>query len=778
MKYVFLLTAFAFVTFTSNADNVQFRNDSLFCNLTNSKVGTLKARASCITDLNAIKTIILAGYISQSDEDFIHTLGKDYNLQNLDMTELRSSMSYQGLRGCVKLRSVKYSKHWNSTGEYLFEDCVNLTEVIFPEDSECGIISFSTGTFRGCSSLETITIPEGIKSLDSQVFYLCSKLKEIHCKSGIAPFSTRESFGDLFSATTIFVPTGSLLNYKTSAGWCLFKNYSENPNLIYEEGPNQISDNISIKNDTLFCYLTSSEVGKLRSSVLASTNNLNSIKHVVLEEYLNRSDGDFLNALSSSFSLSSLDMTNLKSTFANYQFQGCSKLKEIKYSKYWSSTGWYLFKDCSNITSIVFPENVIGGYTEFETGSFKGCSSLEEITVPATVTSIGHQCFYLCNHLKKIKLAPVTPPSAKEDCFGEQFSTAKLIVPKGTKTNYKTSSGWSLFSDIEESAGDIDIEEKEISNNVSFSDGTLYIDLPAEEVGQLKSTVLSKYPDLEQIHSVVVSNYLNCEDVSFLNALASSYNLCYIDFTELKSSFGNYAFQGCSKLKEVKYSRYWNSTGWYLFKDCSSLINIQFPNNPAGTGIRGFESGSFRGCSALQNIIIPKTVSSIGTQCFYLCESLKSVTFLGSSVTSIDKGAFVECNSLETIVLPSGLSLIGERCFEGCPNIKEIHCTSTIPPDASESSFDDIYENSTLFVPAQSLALYASAPVWKNFLKIEGFLPSAINVTEMEKKGNNISIYTTNGKQVYIGDSKNRSSLSSGVYIIHESGRSRKIVVE
>ena len=68
--------------------------------------------------------------------------------------------------------------------------------------------------------------------------------------------------------------------------------------------------------------------------------------------------------------------------------------------------------------------------------------------------------------------------------------------------------------------------------------------------------MLNKFPDLERIHTVVVSNYMNQEDASFLNALASAYNLSTIDFTDLKNSLGNYAFQGCRKLSKVYYSRY------------------------------------------------------------------------------------------------------------------------------------------------------------------------------------------------------------------------------
>lgn len=777
-RKIFLYMAIAlFISAIANAESVRLSNDTLYCNLSSSEVGTLKAQTSSIPDLNAIKTLVIGGYISQSDEDFIHTLGKNYSLNNLDMTELHSTMSYQGLEGCTKIQSVKYSKYWNATGQYLFEGCSNLIEVIFPDDTECSLSSFSSGTFRGCTSLRTITIPSGVRSMDSQVFYLCHNLKEIHCKSGVAPSSTEDTFGGQFTTATVFVPTGAILNYKTSAGWCLFVNYEEDPEIVYEVDPNMISNNIVLSNDTLYCNLTSSELGYLRTSVLALTQDINSIKYAVLDGYLNSNDGDFLNALASAYSLASLDMTNLKTTFAGYQFQGCTKIKEIKYSRYWNSTGWYLFKDCSMLTKVSFPENIIGdGYTTFETGSFRGCSSLEEITIPSTVKSIGNQCFYLCGKLKNIILKPITPPSAKEDCFGGQFTSAKLMVPKGTKTDYETSSGWSLFKNIEESTDDVEIDEKMISENITFNDETLFINMPSDEAGRLKATVLAKFPNLSQIKKVVVSGFINNEDVSFLNALASSYNLASIDFTELKNSFGGYAFQGCVKLSNVKYSRYWNSTGWYLFKDCTSLVDIQFPDDPIDNGITSFETGTFRGCTAIQTIMIPANVTSIGSQCFYLCQNLKSVTFLGSSITSIDKGAFEGCYSLETITLPSSMTLIGERCFEGCPKIKEVRCESVTPPDASESTFGNIYETATLYVPMGSRAKYAAAPVWKNFSNIEENDASGISFVSKYSNKDIFTVYNVEGNLIYEG--VDYPVLKKGIYIICQSGKSKKVVIK
>ena len=539
------------------------------------------------------------------------------------------------------------------------------------------------------------------------------------------------------------------------------------------------ASDVHLSSDTLYCNLESTDVGTLKERA-PQISDLNVIKTMVLGGYIAQADEDFIHTLGKKYSLHNLDMTELRSTMSSEGLEGCTSIESVKYSRYWTETGHLLFEDCTNLKKVIFPDDSECSLTSFSSGTFRGCTSLETISIPASITYLNTQVFYLCSNLKTIQLNAVVPPSATEDSFGDQFSSARLIVPKGTLADYKTAAGWSLFKNIEESTEDVDLAKQEISDNVSFSDGTLYVNLPAEEMGRLRATVLNKFPDLERIHTVVVSNYMNQEDAGFLNALASAYNLSTIDFTELKNSLGNYAFQGCRKLSKVYYSRYWSSSGWYLFCDCSSLTEVVFPSEPVDQGITSFESGTFRGCLTLEDISIPKNVTRISTQCFYLCQNLRNVTFLGTAITDLDKGAFEGCNSLETITLPSSMSLIGERCFENCPKIREIHCDAITPPQVSESAFEDIYQSATLYVPKGSRSKYAEASVWKNFSNIEENEASGISNIDAAGQTGLVSIYTLDGTPIYRGTTSVNvhQVLPKGTYIVKQGSGTKKIIVK
>ena len=61
---------------------------------------------------------------------------------------------------------------------------------------------------------------------------------------------------------------------------------------------------------------------------------------------------------------------------------------------------------------------------------------------------------------------------------------------------------------------------------------------------------------------------------------------------------------------------------------------------------------AFDGCSSLKNITIPDSVTSIGGSAFYGCSSLTSIT-IPNSVTSIALSAFISCTNLTNVTIES-----------------------------------------------------------------------------------------------------------------------------
>lgn len=64
-----------------------------------------------------------------------------------------------------------------------FCECKNLREVVFAEGSELAVIGKST--FRGCSNLAKVCLPESLKRVGSCAFYGCKSLRNIRLPGGL-----------------------------------------------------------------------------------------------------------------------------------------------------------------------------------------------------------------------------------------------------------------------------------------------------------------------------------------------------------------------------------------------------------------------------------------------------------------------------------------------------------------------------------------------------------------------------------------------------------------
>ena len=104
--------------------------------------------------------------------------------------------------------------------------------------------------------------------------------------------------------------------------------------------------------------------------------------------------------------------------------------------------------------------------------------------------------------------------------------------------------------------------------------------------------------------------------------------------------------------------------GFYDNYDINSFDELQY-----FTGLSYISDWAFEYCYYLSSIIIPNTVTSIGSYAFQHCGSLSSIV-MPNSVTSIGYAAFYECYSLTNIVLPENLSSIGNEAFHYCSGLR------------------------------------------------------------------------------------------------------------
>lgn len=135
------------------------------------------------------------------------------------------------------------------------------------------------------------------------------------------------------------------------------------------------------------------------------------------------------------------------------------------------------------------------------------------------------------------------------------------------------------------------------------------------------------------------------------------------------TSIGGSGFSGCKSLTGIIIPSSVTSIGSYAFNGTPWLAAKQ-EENPLVI-VNGI---LIDGTTCTGSITIPEGVTSIGDDAFSLCKNLTEVT-IPDSMTNIGKSAFKYCENLTEITIPYGVISIEESVFYSCTSLTEI----TIP---------------------------------------------------------------------------------------------------
>lgn len=198
------------------------------------------------------------------------------------------------------------------------------------------------------------------------------------------------------------------------------------------------------------------------------------------------------------------------------------------------------------------------------------------------------------------------------------------------------------------------------------------------------------------------------EVTSFAGCFANNKDIQYFPeiqyFTSVTSLDG--VFQYCSALKELEIPESVTSVGASSFQGCTSLSRVSFP-----AGVKTIGMNCFNGCTSLSDVSFGDGLLSIGKYAFYNCISLSDVV-LPSGVKTIDNYAFGACENLKSFVFPSLLQSIGSYAFVGCKALAEVNLAScTVLTTIGERAFSGCTgtTGSDITVPASVTSIGSNA---------------------------------------------------------------------
>ena len=151
------------------------------------------------------------------------------------------------------------------------------------------------------------------------------------------------------------------------------------------------------------------------------------------------------------------------------------------------------------------------------------------------------------------------------------------------------------------------------------------------------------------------------------------------------------------------------------------------------------------------SVTIPGTVTTIGKSAFEDCRL--TIVEIPEGVTTIGEKAFYSCTSYQDLILPSTLTSIGSQAF-GWSNQTRIFSAMENPCELPEDAFYEYrFETTTLYVPVGTKSKYQNTNYWSKFQ----------NIVEGEMK----KIAVADGNSLYYilySDSKTAEVIQMGVY--------------
>ena len=412
--------------------------------------------------------------------------------------------------------------------------CRNLTEVTFGENSK--VTRIGKNAFTRCSSLVSITLPEGVTYIGYDAFTDCTALTSVYLPDGVSSIMTNAFNGDKNVVLNVA--------YNSYA-----KNWAESKGISYEE----------------------------RKPI----------------ELASGTCGDNLSWTLSSDGILTIAGTGTMATYRGetnipwYAYR--SMVTKVVIGEGVTKLTTNAFCGCNNLTEVEFTENsslvMIGG------SAFKGCTSLKSIELPEGMTTISGNAFKYCKNLKNVYLPDTT--SMIDNLAFTGLTDVEFSVAYGSYAkNWAESHG---FAYVER--GKSEVANGSCGDNLSWtlsSDGILTIAGTGTMATYRGETNIPWYAYRSMVTKVVIG-----EGVTKLttNAFCGCNNLTEVEFTENSSlvMIGGSAFKGCTSLKSIELPEGMTTISGNAFKYCKNLKNVYLPDttsmidNLAFTGLTDVE---------------------------------------------------------------------------------------------------------------------------------------------------------------------------------------------
>ena len=374
----------------------------------------------------------------------------------------------------------------------------------------------------------------------------------------------------------------------------------------------------------------------------------------------------------------------------------------------------YAFNNCRGFTgSLTIPNSV----TTIGNWAFDGCRGFTgSLTIGNSVTTIGDMAFSGGSGFSSLMSLAETPPSLGSYPFS--YSNSKPVyVPCGYEEAYSSVS-WGGFNDFIGLCGGTvivmaDPEEcGTVMGGGQFEAGQLCTVTATANEGYafanwtINGTIVSIEADyIFYVPSdmTLVAHFVQEGNITFADANVKAIcvehwdtngdgELSYAEAASVTDLGDGYYYNSyfqfnssITSFEELQYFIGLSSIPVEAFCYCENLSgNLLIPNSVTTIG-----SSAFEGCSGFTgSLTIPNSVTTIGSYVFSNCSGLTGSLIIPNSVTTIGECAFLDCGGFTgNLTIGNSVTTIGNAAFQGCGGFTGSLIIPTSVTTIGESTF-------------------------------------------------------------------------------------------
>lgn len=593
----------------------------------------------------------------------------------------------------------------------------------------------SGGTFRNQINLTDVNLPSTLTTIGIYAFYNCTSLENINIPESIITIGN-SAFANCTSLTTINLP-----ETVTTIG-----------NRIFNNCTSLVIDDLSLPNLTSIgsyaFYNTKIKKVSNLGNITAIYNNTfgNCTSLIEFTDPINNCTYES-NCFNNCTSLTKINISDNEKWFRNTFTSDVAN--PIRYAKNFyindelvdtmkvpsdlTTIGNYVLQNW-NGTTVDFGDSTIETIGSY---AFKNCTNLTNCNIPQSVKTINDRAFQGCTSLEFDTLNLPNLTSIGSYAL-DGVKIRKLVITSlvNLPTNSGTLGAKSTLQEVVLSSKCTTLPYAAFYgytnlNTINLSLITTFNSYCLKNTGLTGTLSIPSATGTLGVAAFYGTKITNIANLGSITQLGS-----------IEWANGNGTFYGCSLLETVTLPETLTIIGANSFYGDKQLKTINFPES-----ITDILACAFDNCNNLEieSLSLPN-LTSLSDTVFGNCYKLKRVTNLGSITNLLapesSKGVFYNCTNLKVVILPATLETLGSQYspFAGCNSLEDVVCYATIPPAVACSTIFPKNKLKVIYVPDSSIDAYRSATNWSNYYDyiypisdyVEGIPPMKFEDAEVE----------------------------------------------